>query len=184
MKIKHMNSDLLENKFFKKFIITYLKLHHPNFLCKMMHNEVFQVILNSIYLHTILDFIKINSVGIHNELFDNIIKIINVNKLKKFLPTESVYIYPLTNVNELNDYCCKNGIVWNSNLLINSKNRKHVFENGDNYILIDNFDGKAIYGDNFLRKNKCNQEEFYKKWDENVKKFNDNFKTCLINFKE
>ena len=79
-----MNSDLLENKFFKKFIITYLKLHYLDFLCKMMHNDIFKVILNSIYLHTILDFIKINSVEICNELFENITKIINVNKLKIF----------------------------------------------------------------------------------------------------
>ena len=178
-----MNSDLLENKFFKKFIITYLKLHYPDFLCKMMHNDIFKVILNSIYLHTILDFIKINSVEICNELFENITKIINVNKLKIFLPTKCIYIHPLTNVNELNDYCCENGIVWHSNRLINCNDRKHVFEK-DNMIMIDSFDGKATYGDNILRKEKYNQEEFYNKWNENVKKFNDNFKTCLINFKE
>ena len=50
--------------------------------------------------------------------------------------------------------------------------------------MIDSFDGKATYGDNILRKEKYNQEEFYNKWNKNVKKFNDNFKTCLINFKE
>lgn len=165
----------------KSLIFSVLK--YNNLFTKFMRcdDKIIKVVMNGIYIETIIAYLKKIEFGKYYEILSSII---DVEEYKKnYLPTKDIVIHNITDPNKLCDYLHENGVIWNGGSIL--RDHFSYFKEDGIYLLL-RVHGRLMYG-SFLSPFDNGgriiiEEKYFYEYYENVKKIaNANIINCLNN---